>query len=184
MARLRLPVAFSEAYTSSSSSSCAARERRVEVPDHREAFVGRRPGTSDTAAIAPALIIGFFGFLVVRSTLISLNASPDGSTPIFASTAASPIECERQRVGEGLGDRLDGEFDCSIAGFVDEAVGRRQRQAESVRVDPGQLGNVAGQRAVGHLGVLGADPVQVLLHQFGHASDSRIGTQRWAVGWG
>jgi hypothetical protein len=51
------------------------------------------PGTSDTAAIAPALIIGFFGVLVMRSTLISLKASPDGSTPIFASTAASPIEC-------------------------------------------------------------------------------------------
>ena len=38
--------------------------------------------------MAPALIIGFFGFLVVWSTLISLNASPDGSTPILASTAS------------------------------------------------------------------------------------------------
>jgi len=43
----------------------------------------------DAAKMAPALIIGFFGRRR-SSTLISLNASPDGSTPIFASTAAVP----------------------------------------------------------------------------------------------
>lgn len=51
---------------------------------------GEDAGTSETAAMAPALIIGFFGRLVARSTLISLNASPEGSTPIFASTASGP----------------------------------------------------------------------------------------------
>jgi hypothetical protein len=52
---------------------------------------GERAGISDTAAMAPALIIGFFGFFVVSSTLISLDASPEGSTPILASTASCPI---------------------------------------------------------------------------------------------
>ena len=55
-----------------------------------KALVAGTPGTSDTAAIAPALIIGFFGVRVALSTLISLNASPEGSTPMCASTAASP----------------------------------------------------------------------------------------------
>jgi hypothetical protein len=52
---------------------------------------GVAPGTSETAAMAPAFIIGFFGVFVAMSTLISLNASPDGSTPILASTASWPI---------------------------------------------------------------------------------------------
>jgi hypothetical protein len=52
---------------------------------------GVAPGTSETAAMAPALIVGFFGIFVATSTLISLKASPDGSTPILASTASWPI---------------------------------------------------------------------------------------------
>ena len=51
---------------------------------------GEDAGISETAAIAPALIIGFFGVLDRGSTLISLNASPEGSTPIEASTTSGP----------------------------------------------------------------------------------------------
>ncbi|SKZ52572.1 Uncharacterised protein [Mycobacteroides abscessus subsp. abscessus] len=39
--------------------------------------------------MAPALIIAFLGRRR-ESTLIWLNASPDGSTPIFASTSVGP----------------------------------------------------------------------------------------------
>jgi hypothetical protein len=40
--------------------------------------------------IAPALIIGLRGRRVRESRLSSLNASPDGSTSIRASTASKP----------------------------------------------------------------------------------------------
>ena len=54
--------------------------------------VVRAHGTKETATTAPALIMGFLGVFVVSSTLISLNASPNGSTPIFASTAFWPSD--------------------------------------------------------------------------------------------
>jgi hypothetical protein len=47
-----------------------------------------RPATSDVAAIAPALIMGFSGRPVSGARLIELNASPVGSTPIVESTAS------------------------------------------------------------------------------------------------
>ena len=46
--------------------------------------------TDDPAAIAPALIIGLSGRPDRGARLISLNASPVGSTPILSSTAAFP----------------------------------------------------------------------------------------------
>ena len=63
---------------------------------------GLLAGINDTAAIAPALIIGFFGIFVDWSTLISLKASPDGSTPILASTAAGPIRSRARAYVNGL----------------------------------------------------------------------------------
>ena len=66
-------------------------ECRVELPHQRESLVGaRRREPATPPRLRPALIIGFFGVLVVLSTLISLNASPEGSTPMCASTACWP----------------------------------------------------------------------------------------------
>ena len=55
---------------------------------HYQAVISRVAGV--IVILMGLIFIGFFGFLVTRSTLISLNASPEGSTPIRASTAASP----------------------------------------------------------------------------------------------
>jgi hypothetical protein len=77
------------------------------------------------------------------------------------------VEC--QRVGERLGDGLDGEFGSCITGFVEKAVRGRQCEPETRRVDLGELGDVVGQGAVGDVGVLRDDLVQIALHQVGHA---------------
>ena len=102
----------------------------VELRNPGKALVGVAPGTSDTAAMAPALIMGFFGALVRSSTLISLNASPEGSTPIFASTASLAHRVQGERVSEGFGDRLDGELGSGVTGFVDVAVSRGHCEPE------------------------------------------------------
>ncbi len=49
-----------------------------------------RPATSELAAMAPALIIGLRGRPLPGSRLISLKASPVGSTPMRASTSVLP----------------------------------------------------------------------------------------------
>ena len=46
--------------------------------------------------------MGFFGIFVDWSTLISLNASPDGSTPILASTASAPIRSSARAYVKGF----------------------------------------------------------------------------------
>ncbi len=47
-------------------------------------------GTIDAAAIAPALTIGLSGVPLPGASVMELKASPVGSTPIRARTAASP----------------------------------------------------------------------------------------------
>ena len=83
---------FSDAYTSRSMSNRrpAQAEWKSWIRANRSSGVAH--GTKETAAMAPALIMGFLGVLVVSSTLISLNASSNGSTAIFASTAFWPSD--------------------------------------------------------------------------------------------
>lgn len=90
MARLRNPVALSEASTSLSQSRSqpANLEKIARMRSKRSssALSGSMPAT----ASAPALIIGLRGLPVPGSRLIELHASPDGSTPTRSSTADAP----------------------------------------------------------------------------------------------
>ena len=89
--------------------------RPREVPDLGETLVGSRGGYQATEAIAPALIIGFFGVLVLSSTLISLNASPGGLHADLGVHGLLADLVERQGIGERLRYRLDGEFGSGVA---------------------------------------------------------------------
>lgn len=81
-------------------------------------------------------------------------------------------QVQRQRIGERLGDGLDGEFHCRVAGFVDVPIRRRQAQPKAFRVDGGQFGDIARQSAIAQFDLLGTNPVQVVLYQLGHGSQS------------
>ena len=90
MARLRSPVARSEAKTASST----ARSRPAKRPS---AWRMRSKALSPSAsriiavtAMAPALTMGLKGRLSARRR-IELKTSPLGSTPIVASTRSAPI---------------------------------------------------------------------------------------------
>ena len=60
---------------------------------------------------------------------------------------------QRQAVDDRLGDRLDGEARLAVAGVVAEAVRGHERDREPVRVDRRELGDVAGEVAVGEVAV-------------------------------
>src|SRR5947207_15840429 len=81
MARLRFPVALSEASTALSilnfrpDASCIF-STNDRTPAACDSFL-----INDAAAIAPALTMGLNGRMVVGSSSMELNASPLGSTP-------------------------------------------------------------------------------------------------------
>ena len=120
------------------------------------------PRTRALAAIAPALTMGLKGRLLRSSKVIELKASPEGSTPIFFSTASLPVILKGKAVDDGLGDRLDGKARRGVADFVDEAVGGGEGDAELVRVHCGEFGNVAREGAVGVRQVPLIEGLQVL----------------------
>ena len=68
------------------------------------------------------------------------------------------LEC--QAIDDGLGDRLDGEAGLLVAGVVAEAVRGHERDREPARVRRGQLGDVAGEVAVGEVHVAGVQFVE------------------------
>ena len=89
MARLRSPVARSEANTASSTPSSRPAKRLSVSRMSSKAPSPSAWWISPEQAIAPALTIGLNGRLsAVRR--IELNASPLGSTPITASTCSAP----------------------------------------------------------------------------------------------
>ena len=115
--------------------------------------------------------MGFFGIFVdlVDADFVERLAGRLDSDSRVDGVGTDLVK--REGVGEGLGDRLNGEFGCGIAGFVDEPIRGRQGQPESIRVDTRQLGDVVGQGAFCDTGVFFADPVQVALHESGHGAD-------------
>ena len=84
-----------------------------------------------------------------RPSEISLNASPDGSTPTRARTASRPRSVSANAVGEGLGDRLDRELGVGIARAVDLTVDRGEDCGETLRGRCSELRDVLRQRAGG-----------------------------------
>ena len=75
-----------------------------------------------------------------------MNALPDGSRPTFSHRLdADPLERQRQR--EDLGDGLDREGLVAIAGAVDPPFLVGEGDAELVRIDPGERGDVVGDAA-------------------------------------
>ncbi len=93
IARLRWALPSSDSKTASSTSS----PRPAKAPNQSSARAKRScpvsPATSEVAVMAPALIIGFFGRPVSGARLISLKASPEGSTSTLRATASSPWSC-------------------------------------------------------------------------------------------
>ena len=90
IARLRWPVSRSESKTTRIDRQRAAGggcEQRHDPVERRHA-VGR--GHEDAAAIAPALTIALSGTPLPGASVIALNASPVGSTPIRRRTVGSP----------------------------------------------------------------------------------------------
>ncbi|BBX29991.1 hypothetical protein GCM10009632_44520 [Mycolicibacterium alvei] len=67
---------------------------------------------------------------------------------------------------------MDGEFNCGIAGLVDIAVRGRQAERETLGVDVGKFGDVIRHGAITQIDLLGTNPVQIMLHQLGHRSES------------
>ena len=60
------------------------------------------PANSEVAVIAPALIMGLNGRPVPGVRLMALNASPVGSTPIFANTASAPLSSRASPYTKGF----------------------------------------------------------------------------------
>jgi hypothetical protein len=61
--------------------------------------------------------------------------------------AFETVVLQSERVGVGLGDRLDGELFVGLADGVDAAVGGDDGDAEGRRIGSRELGNVAGDLA-------------------------------------
>ena len=91
MARLRLPVSFSDSKTASSTSS--SRPAKPEYSWRIRSIGSSKPSglISEVVAIAPALTIGLSGMPVPGCRVIELKASPEGSTSTCLRTSDSPI---------------------------------------------------------------------------------------------
>ena len=103
IARLRWPVARSESKTSSVDRS--GRPANRPIASRAAGRARSRPSRARTrpaAAIAPALTIGLSGVPVPGASVIALNASPVGSTPIRARTASSPRSSRTRPYVSGL----------------------------------------------------------------------------------
>jgi hypothetical protein len=169
MARLRLPVFFSEAYMSGSMSGGRPGERRVEIADAGKSFVGcgaryqrdGRNGACIDHRVLRCIRRDVDADLVERLTR---RLHPDSR---IDRIPADLIKGER--IGERLGYRLNREFDCGIAGLINISIRKRQRQPESSGFGAGELGDVGGQRSIRDARVFVSDLVQVPLNQFGHA---------------
>ena len=74
---------------------------------------------------------------------------------------------KRDAIGNGLGNRLNGESLARIAGLVDVAVNCHQRNAEPGGVGFQQFRDVAGDRAGVHACVLVVEGVEVTLKRIG-----------------
>lgn len=104
MARLRCACSISEAHTASSvrSRRPAKAERPWTTRSTRSTGLRSAEPVSECTVMAPALIMGLRGRPVSPSREISLNASPDGSTPTLASTGANPRSASARAWANGL----------------------------------------------------------------------------------
>ena len=110
--------------------------------------------------MAPALMSGLSGRPVVASRLIALNGSPLGSNADVALDDVDAELADRQGVHERLRARLDRERQLVVAGRVHVAAHAGEGDAEAIRVDRGELGDVVRHGAVGRRRVLGQDVVE------------------------
>ena len=78
------------------------RSGRTSRPASRAPGRARHPVETGRAAIAPALTIGLSGRPVPGASVMLLNASPVGSTPICARTASSPRSSRTRPYVSGL----------------------------------------------------------------------------------
>src|SRR3546814_12335327 len=94
----------------------------------------------------------FFFFLMIRRPPRSTRTDTlFPYTTLFRSQrTADSAQRERQR--EDLRHRLDREGFVSVARRVDGAVGKREREAELVRIDLGKRRNIVGDAAFSELG--------------------------------
>ena len=109
------------------------------------------PVTMLVVEIAPGLTSGFISGAPVPTTvltpsmaMIELNRAPVASTPMLLLDRLEPLLLDHLRHGEDLGDRLDRDLGLDVAGGVDLAVGRDERDAEQVGVDLGERRDVVG----------------------------------------
>ncbi len=101
-ARLRSPVAASEAWTASSTSSRRPANALRQASTRSNRSAGVAPGTSAVVAMAPALTIAFDGRPLPCSRLIALKASPLGSAPTQRLTSSSPSSASTSAWTNGL----------------------------------------------------------------------------------
>ena len=114
-AKLRKPVAASEAATSSSKP--IGSPHRLLISASMSALrVDQRSRSRSATAMAPALMKGLRGLPCSCSSCTSeLNGLPDGSRPM-RSHSASPSALHGERQREQLGDALDRERRGRVAG--------------------------------------------------------------------
>ncbi len=148
MARLRSPVALSDAKTASSTSSSRPAKRPSAARIYSKASSPLASRIRPEQAIAPALTIGLNGWLSALSR-IELKGSPDGSTPISLSTRAAPSVSSASANTKGFRHRLDGEGHPAVADLVDMAVERGEADAEMIGIGLAEFGDVVGDVAAG-----------------------------------
>ena len=90
IARLRWPVSRSESKTTGSTASGRPAAAANSATIRSSAGTPSAGATRDAAAIAPALTIALSGTPLPGASVIALNASPVGSTPIRRRTVGSP----------------------------------------------------------------------------------------------
>ena len=109
MARLRWPVSCSDRKTASLTSSGRPAKAETAAIIAAIAASSVSPGIRPAAAMAPALTMGLNGRPEPAASVMALNASPVGSTPMCRRTPASPMGIQGGRVDQRLGQRLEGE---------------------------------------------------------------------------
>ena len=109
------------------------------------------PVTMLVAEIAPGLTSGFISGAPVPTTVLDAFDGDDGVEPRAGRVDADPLLdrveallLDDLRHREDLGDRLNRDLGLDVAGGVDLAVHRDQRDAEQVRIDLGERRDVVG----------------------------------------
>ncbi len=132
-------VSDAEAYTSSFTASGrpAKRDSPSWMNCHRASGVA--PGTRLVVAMAPEFTMGFVRPSGLCSTAASeLKGSPVALTPSLSRTSSRAQRLAHQREHERLGHAHDRELVIGVAGAIDAAAGRHDRDAEQIARHPGQ----------------------------------------------